>query len=255
MPNRIIKDSIRTSKSVNSMTDFQFRLWVYLITYVDDYGRGSADPELLKGFVFPRRKGVTESTIEKALADLANSGSILLYDVDGESYFCFPNWSDHQRIQTKHSKFPAPSNGNIKKSTVSNGESPSESNPIRIQSESKYEYESEIPAAREAAPTFAWYVAEYNRICVGLPKASKVNESRKKAITARLNAGYTPKEFTALFEKAQNSAFLKGANEKNWRADFDWLITDKHMAKTLEGAYDARVKEQAENQTTEEYDW
>ncbi len=54
MPNRIIKDSIRTSKSINAMSDFQFRLWAYLITYVDDYGRGSADPELLKGFVFPR---------------------------------------------------------------------------------------------------------------------------------------------------------------------------------------------------------
>ena len=133
MPNRIIKDSIRTSKSVNTMTDFQFRLWVYLITYVDDYGRGSADPELLKGFVFPRRKGVTESTIEKALSDLANSGSILLYDVDGESYFCFPNWGDHQRIQTKRSKFPAPSDGIIKSSTVIHGESLSESNPIRIQ--------------------------------------------------------------------------------------------------------------------------
>lgn len=127
MPNRIIKDSIRTSKTVNTMTDFQFRLWVYLITYVDDYGRGSADPELLKGFVFPRRKGVTESTIEKALLDLANSGSVLLYEVDGEPYFCFPNWSDHQRIQTKKSKFPAPDDGELRKSTVSHGESPSES--------------------------------------------------------------------------------------------------------------------------------
>lgn len=133
MPNRIIKDSIRTSKSVNTMTDFQFRLWVYLITYVDDYGRGSADPELLKGFVFPRRKGITESTIEKALLDLANSGSILLYDVDGESYFCFPNWGDHQRIQTKRSKFPSPSDGILKKSTVTHRDSPPESNPIRIQ--------------------------------------------------------------------------------------------------------------------------
>ena len=137
MPNRIIKDSIRTSKSVNTMTDFQFRLWVYLITYVDDYGRGSADPEILKGFVFPRRKGVTESTIEKALLDLANSGSILLYDVDGESYFCFPNWADHQRVQTKRSKFPAPSDCIIKKSTVSHGESPPESHPIQSESESR----------------------------------------------------------------------------------------------------------------------
>lgn len=131
MPNRIIKDSIRTSKTVNNLSDFNFRLWVYLITYVDDYGRGSADPELLKGFVFPRRKGVTESNIKKALADLANSGSVLLYEVDGEPYFCFPNWSEHQRIQTKKSKFPAPEDGELRKSTVSHRESPpeSESNP------------------------------------------------------------------------------------------------------------------------------
>jgi hypothetical protein len=134
MPNRIIKDSIRTSKSINTMTDFQFRLWTYLLTYVDDYGRGSADPELLKGFVFPRRKGVTEATIEKSLQDLANIGSILLYDVDGESYFCFPNWADHQRIQTKKSRFPSPDDGTLKKSTVSHGESPPESNPIQSES-------------------------------------------------------------------------------------------------------------------------
>ena len=78
MGNRMIKDTIRTSKSVNSMSDFEFRLWIHLITYVDDYGRGSADGELLKGFVFPRRKSVTESQIEKALAGLASKGIIHL---------------------------------------------------------------------------------------------------------------------------------------------------------------------------------
>lgn len=101
---------------------------------MDDYGRGSADPELLKGFVFPRRKGVTEASIEKSLQDLANIGSILLYEVDGESYFCFPNWADHQRIQTKKSRFPSPDDGIIKNSTVSHGEPPPESNPIQSES-------------------------------------------------------------------------------------------------------------------------
>lgn len=142
MPNRIIKESIRTSKKINNLTDFQFRLWLYLITYVDDFGRGSADPELLKGFVFPRRKRVSESDIEKALAELAGMGCILLYEVDGESYFCFPNWSKHQRIQTKQSKFPEPvncpepqtfsaSHGASPCVTVGHGEPPleSESNP------------------------------------------------------------------------------------------------------------------------------
>ena len=150
MPNRIIKESIRSSKTVNAMSDFQFRLWTYLITYVDDFGRGSADPELLKGFVMPRRKGVTESTIEKTLAELATIGSIHLYEVDGESYLCFPNWGEHQRIQQKKSKFPEPPafNSGTQKSTVAHGESPPKSNPI--QSEYKSESESEAENAREA---------------------------------------------------------------------------------------------------------
>lgn len=140
MPNRIIKESIRTSKSVNALTDFQFRVWLYLITYVDDYGCGSADAEILKGFVFPRRKGITESQIQKAIDDLASMGIIHLYNVDGESYLCFPNWDKHQRIQAKKRKFPEPPkdikeesdggiNGMSRYVTVSHGESPSESNP------------------------------------------------------------------------------------------------------------------------------
>ena len=108
MPNRIIKESIRTSRSVNAMTDLEFRFWVYLITYVDDYGRGSADPELLKGFVFPRLKTIRESVIEKLLASLDSMGAVQLYEVGGEPHLCLPNWENHQRIQTKKSKFPPP---------------------------------------------------------------------------------------------------------------------------------------------------
>ena len=104
----MLKETIRTSKSVNALSDFQFRVWAYLITYVDDFGRGSADPELLKGLVFPRRKGVTEKQIKDALTVLANTGMITLYQVDGESYLYFPKWEQHQRIRNKTPKFPAP---------------------------------------------------------------------------------------------------------------------------------------------------
>lgn len=141
MPNRIIKDSIRTSKSVNAMSDFQFRMWAYLITYVDDYGRGSADPELLKGFVFPRRKGVTESTIQKTLEELATTGSVILYEVDGEPYLCFPNWSEHQTVRNKVSKFPAPEDGIIKSeincNQLKSNESKCSRNPIQSNPESR----------------------------------------------------------------------------------------------------------------------
>ena len=126
MPHRGIKDTIRTSKTVNSMTDFQFRLWVYLITYVDDYGRGSADPEILKGYVFPRLKRVRESDIDKTLAELADLGAIHLYTVGEESLLCFPNWGEHQRIRSKEPKFPGPDghDASLYESAASGGELP-----------------------------------------------------------------------------------------------------------------------------------
>lgn len=108
MPNRIIKETIRTSRSVNALSDFEFRVMFHLITYVDDYGRGSADPELIKGMVFPRRKSVTEAQIAKALDAIEKLDIIRLYEVDGESYLYFRKWSKHQQIRAKVSKFPAP---------------------------------------------------------------------------------------------------------------------------------------------------
>lgn len=108
MPNRIIKESIHTSESVNAMTDFQFRLWVSLITYVDDYGRGDARPAVIKGSCFPLRGKVTAKDITIALNALAGIGCIRLYEVHGKTYLCFPEWEQHQSIRNKKSKFPAP---------------------------------------------------------------------------------------------------------------------------------------------------
>ena len=111
MPNRIIKESIAKSEKVNGLTDFQFRLWVHLITYVDDYGRGDARPAIIKGSCFPFRDRMTNRDIEKGLADLADAGCVSLYSVDGKPYLHFPNWEQHQRVRSKISKCPAPEDG------------------------------------------------------------------------------------------------------------------------------------------------
>ena len=108
MPSRLIKDSIHESEKVNAMTDFQFRLWINLITYVDDYGRGDARPAIIKGNCFPLRDRLTNKDIDAALTGLAGIGCIVLYEVDGRPYLCFPNWEKHQTIRNKRSKFPEP---------------------------------------------------------------------------------------------------------------------------------------------------
>ena len=132
MPNRIIKDSIAKSEKVSGLTDFQFRLWVHLITYVDDYGRGDARPAIIKGSCFPFRDRMTNKDIEKGLADLAGAGCVGLYTVDGKPYLYFPNWEQHQRVRTKVSRCPSPEECDAEiQSTASCGELPQ--NAARIQ--------------------------------------------------------------------------------------------------------------------------
>lgn len=76
----------------------------------------------------------------------------------------------------------------------------------------------------------------YNDICVSFPKVTKISESRKKAISARLKT-YGIEDFKKVFTLAEESRFLKGGNDKNWSANFDWLIRDANMAKVLDGNY------------------
>lgn len=82
----------------------------------------------------------------------------------------------------------------------------------------------------------------YNSTCVSLPKLTKLSDKRKQAIKARFNQGYTVEDFKRLFELAEGSSFLKGGNSRNWSANFDWLIADANMAKTLDGNYSDRKK-------------
>ena len=98
-------------------------------------------------------------------------------------------------------------------------------------------------------------VSMYHKICISYPSVKVINEDRKKAIKARLKT-YSLDDFKALFEKAEASAFLKGGNDRNWSADFDWLIKDSSMAKVLEGKYDNRsgVRNQAPNKTAQQLD-
>ena len=77
----------------------------------------------------------------------------------------------------------------------------------------------------------------YNSICVSYPKVQKISERRKTAIKARLK-DYTIDEFKKAFTNAENSDFLRGKNNRGWRADFDWLMNENNLAKALEGNYD-----------------
>ncbi|RKI42433.1 hypothetical protein D7V86_05985 [bacterium D16-51] len=82
----------------------------------------------------------------------------------------------------------------------------------------------------------------YNSICISLPRVTKLSEARKKAIHARYSQ-YSIGDFKKLFEMAEESSFLKGGGNRNWVANFDWLMRDSNMAKVLDGNYADREAE------------
>lgn len=86
----------------------------------------------------------------------------------------------------------------------------------------------------------------YNNTCVSFPRLTKLSDSRKKAIGARLKK-YSLEEIQRVFDLAEKSDFLKGNNSRNWNANFDWLMNDANMAKVLDGNYTNKPKPQTQN--------
>lgn len=85
---------------------------------------------------------------------------------------------------------------------------------------------------------FQQIVDMYHEICTSYPTLRKISANRKKAIAARWKEyGQDLNTFRELFEKAEASPFLKGRNDRNWTADFNWLMNSGNMAKVLEGKY------------------
>jgi hypothetical protein len=109
----------------------------------------------------------------------------------------------------------------------------------KVKEEGKGKGESEgeplAPPCRTA--DYQEIVDAYNQTCVSFPSVKFLSDSRKKAIHARLNT-YSLGDFQTMFEKAEKSDFLKGANSRNWSANFDWMIKDANFAKILDGNYD-----------------
>ena len=81
----------------------------------------------------------------------------------------------------------------------------------------------------------------YNRLCPSLSRVTALSDARKKAIKARLKK-YSLKDLSRAFAMAEESDFLKGANNRDWSANFDWILKDANLAKILDGNYANRVK-------------
>lgn len=119
MPNRIIRDGILTSENVDKLGVHAEVFYRRLMSVVDDFGRYTAHPSLLRAACYPLRvDSIREADISRFLTEVQGAGLIVLYEVDGKRYLQMNKVDDPR---AKKSKYPAvPASANICAQTQTN---------------------------------------------------------------------------------------------------------------------------------------
>ena len=242
MPNRIIKESICTSDTISSLTDFEFRLWVGLLVSADDAGRADARPAIIKGRIFPLRERVTTRDIDAALHGLAAKGCVALYTVDGKPYLWFPTWAEHQRIRDVKPKYPSPEESDdLRQPAATCGEPPQTA--ALIQSESEYKYKSITPPLSPSEqPTF-----DLEARLAGFHPSMRDALKEWLAYKTEKRQGYKPTGLKSFLSEAENNAKKYGAEtvarsiRMSMAANYQGVMWDKASQQTgrsSKGTYD-----------------
>jgi hypothetical protein len=102
-----------------------------------------------------------------------------------------------------------------------------------------------VEAPRGAAPPISdpeiqMAFSAFNRAAelAGIPVAQHLTETRKKKFKQRLRECGGLAGWNAALEKLSASAFMRGNNDRGWRADLDFILQEKSFTRLLEGFYD-----------------
>ena len=106
MPNRIIKESVCISSSIDALSleaeRFLYRLW----THADDFGWMLANLQIIRAKCFPLRVDeVTLDHIGEWLVELECEEMIEIFEYKGKHYLHFTNWEKHQNKRASKSKY------------------------------------------------------------------------------------------------------------------------------------------------------
>ena len=171
----MISPSIWESSSFSKLSDLAKIVFIGLFSNADDDGKGYGDATFVKNKLFPRDKDKRVTDIEKALSEIAQTMSIIFYEVEGDKFYYLTKWKAYQKIdRPTPSKIPNPPEtvGERGRTTQNqNFDEPSTSNRRVIDEPSTIKYENNInknnishsACAREEEPTE--FEIRFNAFC------------------------------------------------------------------------------------------
>lgn len=97
-----------------------------------------------------------------------------------------------------------------------------------------------LPNTQKEKIDYQALMCYYNTTFQGkLPEIKSMTDTRKKAVSARI-AQYGKNSVTEAFRNVLDSPFLLGDNDRNWKADFDWIFKSEHYTRILERRYNGK---------------
>lgn len=107
MPNRILKESIKTCPQMDALSDFEFRVHTHLWVTSDKNGIYHGEPELLRAALFPLRPRLRLNDIDRCMTNLARTGLVQRWiGKDGRPYVRVLRFD--QNTPKERPKFPLP---------------------------------------------------------------------------------------------------------------------------------------------------
>lgn len=221
----------------------------------DRFGRLQDRPKRLKAEIFP----YDDLDMNMLLWDLARTGFVVRYQIGAHPYLWIPTWDLHQHPRTDEgpSTFPAYVAGSERQggpeATTFPAVRPIEtgSSLLRDAAETPARMGDGIvgdgrldmgEASATLAPQAPLHVRAQDLIELWnattkppLPRCRELTDERRRKIRARLASRPSLTEWREVFEAVQSIPFYRGENDRQWVADFDYVIkNDTVAAKVLE---------------------
>lgn len=202
--------------------------------HADREGRLEHRPRRLKAEILP----YDDCNVDDLLGQLTRRGFLIIYKVADNLYIQITKFTKHQNphIREAESTLPAPDSPGATLEPA--GPLPSSPIPLPPSLESPF---GEHLASRkhingfDAKPLLDAYNLLAQRI--GLPVVRKLTDDRKRRLKAQIGQ-HGPDAWGLALEKLEANAWMHGANERGWCADFDFLLQAKSFNRLLEGGYD-----------------
>lgn len=227
-----------------------FRLFIYFLLKANHTNKLWRGIEIKKGsFItsidtMSKDLGISVMSVRTAINKLLLTNEITKSSTSKYTIITVNNYNEYQGVTNEATNEQQTSNKQVTttKNDKNEKNEKKEDNIVPFKNSKKQEFflDAELKIKISEKEYIEKVIESFNERCKRLPKIKLISKSRKDKIKARSkgNLLVAIEDWNSYFEAVSKSSFLCGDNDRNWRADFDWLIkSEDPVIKIYEGKY------------------